>query len=70
MPPMEVFRIQAIAAPCPLFIALLSAVDCGLKVGFNPELDRLNSVWQRVWKDTTGVDVDEAARKLNEPKQS
>jgi hypothetical protein len=68
--PVEVFRVQAIAAPCPMFITLLSSVDCGLMVGFTSELDRLNSVWRQVWEETTGTAVDEALRKLNEEQQS
>jgi hypothetical protein len=56
-PPMEVFRIDAMAATCPLFIALLTAVDVGLLIGFQNEIDALNAVWKKVWDEamTTGV---------------
>jgi hypothetical protein len=56
-PPMEVFRIDAMAATCPLFVALLAAVDVGLLLGFQDEIDALNAVWKKVWHEamTTGV---------------
>jgi hypothetical protein len=69
-PAMEVFRAQAIAAPCPLFIALLSSVDCGLMVGFGDELETLNNVWRQVWREITGTDVDVVLRNLNEQQKS
>jgi hypothetical protein len=62
--PSIAFRVDAVAATCGLFIALLASVDCGLLIGFRTELDRLNAVWRRVWKDATGIDVDEALRNL------
>jgi hypothetical protein len=67
--PTIAFRIDAVAATCGLFIALLASVDCGLMIGFQTELGRLNAVWRQVWKDATGVDVDEALRNLNKPEQ-
>ena len=68
--PPEIFRLQAVAPPCPLFIALLTSVDCSLTVGFNAELERLNTVWRQVVKDAMGIDVDEELRKLNAQRSS
>lgn len=54
-PPMEVFRIDAMAATCPLFIALLASVDVGLLLGFQQEIDTLNAVWKSVWDEAVAV---------------
>lgn len=63
--PTAMFRVDALAATCALFIALLASVDVGLLIGFKDELDRLNTVWQKMWKEATGVDIQEAIDKLN-----
>ena len=62
--PMELFRFVAVGATCPLFIALLTTVDCALMVGFKDEVDRLNAVWRKVMLEALGVDVDAELAKL------
>ena len=62
--PMELFRFIAVGATCPLFVALLTAVDCGLMVGFKNEVDRLNAVWRTVMLEAVGIDVDAELAKL------
>jgi len=62
--PMELFRIIAVGATCPLFVALLTAVGCGLNVGFKDEVDRLNAVWRKVMMEGVGIDVDAELAKL------
>ena len=54
-PPMEIFRIDAMAATCPLFIALLATMDVGLLLGFQQEIDSLNSVWKNVWNEAVAA---------------
>jgi hypothetical protein len=63
--PMEIFRFIPAGATCPLFIALLTAVDCGLKVGFKDEVDRLNAVWRKVMLEAVGLDVDAELKTMN-----
>jgi hypothetical protein len=55
VPPMEVFRIDAMAATCPLFIVLLAAIDVGLSVGFQQKIDSLNAVWKKVWDEAVAT---------------
>ena len=54
-------RLSGLAALC---VALLTAVDCGLKVGFKDEVDRLNAVWRKVMMEAVGIDVDAELAKL------
>jgi hypothetical protein len=54
-PPMEVFRIDAMAATCPLFIALLATMDVGLLLGFQQEIDTLSAVWKTVWDEAVAT---------------
>lgn len=56
-PPMEVFRVDALSLPCPLFIVLLASVGVYLKIDIKAEFDRLNGVWRQVWEETTGQKV-------------
>jgi len=62
--PMEIFGFIGVGATCPLFIALLTTVDCSLMVGFKDEVDRLNVVWRKVMLEAVGVDVDGELAKL------
>lgn len=62
--PMELFRFVAVGATCPLFVALLTAVDCGLMVGFKDEVDRLNAVWCKIMQEAVGIDMAAELAKL------
>jgi hypothetical protein len=56
-PPMDMFRVDAMAMVCGWFLVMIASVGEALRIDFIREYDRLNAVWRQIWEDSTGVKV-------------
>lgn len=62
--PMEIYRSNATIAGVPLFIALLTFIQCGCSVHLQHEIDSLNTILRRVMREAFNTDIERELQKL------